>query len=138
MKKYIIYQVIPAGVLMAAVVQCSMAADSAEILYRQCQARGSTIAQRECYPVAEKLSEAELVTAEKKVRLSLIQLESVSEGSRSMHPVLAFDHAERQYRKFRTAEKQRVLTSYGSGNGGDLAAYQTVIEMNLARINLLK
>lgn len=66
LKKYIIYQVIPAGVLMAAVVQCSMAADSAEILYRQCQARGSTIAQRECYPVAEKLSEAELVTAEKK------------------------------------------------------------------------
>lgn len=30
------------------------------------------------------------------------------------------------------------MASYGSGNGGDLAAYQVVIEMNLARINLLK
>ncbi|HGJ4365176.1 TPA: DUF1311 domain-containing protein [Salmonella enterica subsp. enterica serovar Thompson] len=138
MKKNIIYYAIPGVVLMAAVNQWATAADSAEILYRQCQARDSTIAQRECYPAAERQSETELIAAEKKVRLSLGQLESISKGSRSMHPVQAFDRAELMYRKFRTAESQRVLASYGSGNGGDLAAYQTVIEMNLSRIHLLK
>lgn len=138
LKNYIIYHVIPGIALMVAVNQWSMAADSAEILYRQCQAGVSTVAQRKCYPAAERQSEAELVAAEKKARLSLTQMESISEGSRSLHPVRAFDRAELLYRKFRTAERERVMASYGSGNGGDLAAYQVVIEMNLARINLLK
>lgn len=46
--------------------------------------------------------------------------------------------AERAYRSFRTAESDRVLASYGSGNGGGLAFYKTTIEMNLARIKQLK
>ncbi len=54
-----------------------------------------------------------------------------------MHPVLAFDRAAHAFRKFRDAERRRVLTSYGSGNGGDLAASTTVIEMNIARARLL-
>ncbi|KFS16946.1 hypothetical protein AK63_23415, partial [Salmonella enterica subsp. enterica serovar Bareilly str. CFSAN000955] len=76
----------PGIALMVAVNQWSMAADSAEILYRQCQAGVSTVAQRKCYPAAERQSEAELVAAEKKARLSLTQMESISEGSRSLHP----------------------------------------------------
>ncbi|MDR2249573.1 lysozyme inhibitor LprI family protein [Acinetobacter sp.] len=115
-----------------------MAAESAETLYRKCQARTSTVEQRKCYPAVEKQSEVELVAAEKKVRATMVELEKMSEGSRSMHPVKAFDQAARAYRDFRTAESGRVLASYGSGNGGGLAASQTNIEMNLARIKLLK
>ncbi|TPW38385.1 DUF1311 domain-containing protein [Serratia sp. SRS-8-S-2018] len=114
-----------------------MAAKSAEILYRQCQVRTSSVEQRECYPAVEKQSEAELVVAEKRIRAAMVELENISEGSRSMHPVQAFDHAEQAYRAFRAAESQRVLASYGSGNGSDLAASQTYIEMNPARIKLL-
>ncbi|WP_432324120.1 lysozyme inhibitor LprI family protein [Yersinia enterocolitica] len=138
MKKNIIYRIAPSIILVGALTQTSMAAESAEILYRQCQARTSSVEQRECYPAVEKQSETELVAAEKKARASMVDLENISEGSRSVHPVQAFDHAELAYRAFRAAESHRVLASYGSGNGGDLAAYQTGIEMNLARIKLLR
>ncbi|VWD63928.1 hypothetical protein BLA50215_07775 [Burkholderia lata] len=68
----------------------------------------------------------------------MVALESESEGSRSLHPVVAFEKAERAYRAFRIAESNRVLTSYGSGNGGGLAASKATIEMNLRRIKQLK
>jgi uncharacterized protein YecT (DUF1311 family) len=114
-----------------------VAAESAEALYAQCKAKQSMVQQRECYPAVEKQSENELVAAEKKARADMVELERVSEGSRALHPVMAFDKAERAYRAFRAAERNRVLASYGSGNGGDLAANQATIEMNLVRIKQL-
>lgn len=75
--------------------------------------------------------------AEKKARARMMKLEKISEGSRSMHPVLALDRATRAFRVFRSAESNRVLASYGSGNGGDLAAFTTIIDMNIARARLL-
>lgn len=126
-----------AGLMFAAMCTPSIAAESAETLYKQCEAKQTTTEQRECYPVVEKQSEVELVAAEKKARADMVELENESEGSRSLHPVMAFDKAQRAYRAFRTAESNRVLTSYGSGNGGDLAANQATIAMNLARIKQL-
>ncbi|WP_243751046.1 DUF1311 domain-containing protein [Paraburkholderia sp. BL10I2N1] len=114
-----------------------MAADTAATLYRQCRDKPSTAAQRDCYPDVVRRSEIELVTAEKKARAHMMELEKISEGSRSMHPVLAFDKAARTFRVFRDAESNRVLASYGSGNGGDLAASGTAIKMNIARARLL-
>jgi uncharacterized protein YecT (DUF1311 family) len=125
-------------VFVAMCSQTSIAAESAEALYKQCEAKQTTAEQRKCYPVVKKQSEIELVAAEKKVRADMVELEGESESSRSLHPVMAFDKAERAYRAFRTAESHRVLTSYGSGNGGDLAANQAAIEMNLTRIRQLK
>ncbi len=118
--------------------QASLAAESATTLYEQCATKQTTVEQRKCYPVAVKQSEVELIAAEKKVRTAMVALEKESEGSRSLHPVMAFDKAERVYRAFRTAETNRVLASYGSGNGGDIAANQATIEMNLVRIKQLK
>jgi uncharacterized protein YecT (DUF1311 family) len=124
-------------VLIAICTQTAVAAESAEALYAQCKAKQSMVQQRECYPAVEKQSENELVAAEKKARADMVELERVSEGSRALHPVMAFDKAERAYRAFRAAERNRVLASYGSGNGGDLAANQATIEMNLVRIKQL-
>lgn len=118
-------------------VQTSIAAESVEAFYKRCKARQTTVEQRECYPAVAKQSEAELVAAEKKVRAAMVGLESESEGSRSAHPVKAFDNAVRTYRAFRTAESNRVSASYGSGNGGDLASYETIIKMNIMRIRQL-
>ncbi|KUY84087.1 lysozyme inhibitor LprI family protein [Burkholderia sp. RF4-BP95] len=137
MKIYAIHHVAAGLVFAAMCTQPSMAAESAEALYKQCEAKQTTAEQRECYPVAAKQSEIELVAAEKKARAEMVDLENESEGSRSLHPVMAFDKAERAYRAFRTAESNRVLASYGSGNGGGLASHQATIEMNLARIKLL-
>ncbi|WP_296226622.1 lysozyme inhibitor LprI family protein [Ralstonia sp. UBA689] len=124
-------------VLMAPTAQTAFAETSAEALYQQCDAKTTTAEQRDCYPAAVKQSEIELTHAEAKARAELVELEKLSEGSRSMHPVQAFDKAARAYRAFRDAESKRVMTSYGSGNGGGLAAYQTVIGMNLARAKQL-
>ncbi|AJC22325.1 lysozyme inhibitor LprI family protein [Pandoraea pulmonicola] len=124
-------------VLVAICTQTTVAAESAEALYAQCKAKQSMVQQRECYPAVEKQSENELVAAEKKARADMVELERVSEGSRALHPVMAFDKAEHAYRAFRAAERNRVLASYGSGNGGDLAANQATIEMNLIRIKQL-
>ncbi|MBS0454242.1 MAG: DUF1311 domain-containing protein [Proteobacteria bacterium] len=130
---------VAAGFVFAAMgTRTSMAAESTEALYKQCETKQSTAEQRECYPVVAKQSEVELVAAEKKQRAAMVDLENESEGSLSMHPVKAFDKAERTYRAFRTAESNRVLASYGSGNGGGLASYRVTIEMNLARIKQLK
>lgn len=137
MKVKAIHHVAAGFVFVAVCTQSSLAAESAEALYKQCEARQTTAEQRECYPVAARQSEVELVAAEKKVRTAMVDLENESEGSRSLHPVMAFDKAERAYRAFRTAESNRVLASYGSGNGGGLASYQATIEMNLARIRQL-
>ncbi|CFQ27547.1 lysozyme inhibitor LprI family protein [Yersinia bercovieri] len=139
MKANAIHYVVAGAVFTAICTQTSIAAatESAETLYKQCQAKQTTVEQRECYPLVAKESEVELVAAEKKVRTAMVELEKVSEGSRSMHPVKAFDNAERAYRAFRTAESHRVLASYGSGNGGGLASYQTIIEMNMMRIHQL-
>lgn len=137
MKANAIYSVVAGAVFMAICTQTSIAAESVEALYKQCQAKQTTAEQRECYPVVAKQSEIELVATEKKVRAALVELENESEGSRSMHPVKAFDNAERAYRAFRTAEGHRVLASYGSGNGGGLASYQATIEMNMMRIHQL-
>ena len=131
-------QSMAAGAVLAVMYALpAVAAESAEVLYKQCEAKESTAEQRECYPAVVKQSEAELVAVEKKTRADLVELENMSEGSKSLQPVKAFDNAERAYREFRTAESHRVLTSYGSGNGGGLAAYQTIIEMNLSRIKQL-
>lgn len=125
-------------VFVATLTQTAMAANSAEELYDKCEARQTTAEQRDCYPAVVKQSEVELAAVEKKVRRALAELENTSEGSRSMHPVKNFDKAKRAYRVFRDAESNRVLSSYGSGNGGGLAAYKVTIEMNLARIKQLK
>jgi uncharacterized protein YecT (DUF1311 family) len=118
-------------------IQSASAAETAATLYRRCRDKPSTAEQRDCYPVVVRQSEIELAAAEKKARARMVKLESISEGSRSMHPVLAFDRATRAFRVFRNAEGNRELASYGSGNGGDLAASATVIEMNIARARLL-
>lgn len=114
------------------------AAEPTTALYHACEAKQTTAEQRICYPLVFAQSEAELVETEKNTRANLLALAKESQGSRLMYPVKAFDKAERTYRAFRSAESNRILTSYGSGNGGDLAAYQTMIEMNLARIKQLK
>lgn len=129
---------IAAGLVLAAICTTSMAAESAEALYKQCEAKQTTAEQRECYPAVVQQSEMELIAVEKKVRAAMVDLEKISEGSRSLHPVKAFDKAESTYREFRAAESDRVLASYGSGNGGGLASQQAIIEMNLARIKQLK
>lgn len=138
MKINAIHHVAAGFVFAAMCTQTSMAAESAKALYKQCEAKQTTAEQRECYPVVAKQSEVELVAAEKKARATMVDLENESEGSRSMHPVKAFDKAARTYRAFRTAESNYVLASAGSGNGGGLASYQVTIEMNLARIKQLK
>lgn len=138
MKVNVIHHVVAGFVFAVIGTQTSMAAESAEALYKQCEAKHTTAEQRKCYPVVAKQSEVELVAAEKKARAAMINLENESEGSRSMHPVKAFDKAARAYRAFRDAESNLVLASYGSGNGGGLASYQATIEMNLARIKKLK
>ncbi|WBM69003.1 lysozyme inhibitor LprI family protein [Buttiauxella sp. WJP83] len=131
-------QSILAGLMFAALCsQTVLAAESAEGLYKKCEEKLSTAEQRECYPIVVKQSEIELSAAEKKVRAELVELEKESEGSRSLHSVKAFDKAELAYREFRNAESNRVLTSYGSGNGGGLAAYKSTIDMNLMRIKQL-
>ncbi|AYN29067.1 MULTISPECIES: lysozyme inhibitor LprI family protein [Buttiauxella] len=137
MKLNSIQSMVAGTVLVAMTSLPAVAAESAQALYKQCEAKESTAEQRECYPAVVKQSEAELVAIEKKTRADLVELENMSEGSKSLQPVKAFDNAERAYREFRTAESHRVLTSYGSGNGGGLAAYQTIIEMNLSRIKQL-
>lgn len=113
-------------------------ADTATDLYQRCRNQETTAQQRECYPAAIRQSELQLAAAEKSVRADLKKLEAVSPSSRTLHPVRAFDKAERAFRLFRDAERRRVLTSYGSGNGGDLAAAQVMIEMNLERVKALK
>lgn len=128
-------QSMAAGAVLA--VMYALPAAATETLYKQCEEKQTTAEQRECYPAVVKQSEAELVAVEKKTRADLVELEKISEGSKSLHPVKAFDNAERAYRQFRTAESNRVLTSFGSGNGGDIASYQTIIEMNLLRIKQL-
>ncbi|MCD4547715.1 hypothetical protein LRP79_26715 [Burkholderia pseudomallei] len=60
----------------------SMAAESAEELYKQCEAKQTTAEQRECYPVVAKQSEIQLVAAERKARTAMVELENESEGSR--------------------------------------------------------
>ena len=138
MKINAIYYV-AAGILFTTIfTQTSMAAESTEELYKQCEAKQTIAEQRACYPMVAKQSEAELIVAEKQARATMVDLERKSEGSRLMQPVKAFDKAERIYRAFRSAESHRVLASYGSGNGGGLASYQTTIEMNIARIKQLK
>ncbi|WP_332397992.1 lysozyme inhibitor LprI family protein, partial [Burkholderia ubonensis] len=130
---------VPAMLLFSALVtQTALAADSADALFKQCESKSTTANQRDCYPAVVKQSEIELVAAEKKARAEMVELERISEGSRSMHPVQAFDKAARAYRAFRDAESNRVTTSYGSGNGGGHAAYQTIVEMNLTRAKRLK
>lgn len=109
----------------------------AALIYQQCRNKNTTAEQRDCYPAAIRQSEVELKAAEKKERASMADLEAMSPGSAEMHPVRAFDEAARAFRAFRDAESQRVLASYGSGNGGGLAASETVIRMNLDRIKLL-
>lgn len=106
-------------------------------LYKQCRDKPTTVQQRDCFPAAVQQSESELAAAEKDARADLEELEAVSPGSRSLHPVQAFDEAARAFRAFREAERQRVLTSYGSGNGGGVAAAETVIRMNLERSDAL-
>lgn len=127
--------------LWAAALLCISAqaarADTAADLYARCRNQQTTAEQRECYPAAIRQSELELAAAEKGVRAELKELEAVSPGSRALHPVRAFDKAKRAFRLFRDAERRRVMTSYGSGNGGDLAAAQAVIQMNLERVKVL-
>jgi len=131
-------QAIAAGAVLAVMyVLPAAATETAQVLYKQCNDKQTTVEQRECYQAAVKQSEAELVAAEKKARADLVELEKISEGSKSLNPVKAFDNAERAYLQFRTAESQRVMTSYGSGNGGDIASYQTIIEMNIMRTKQL-
>ncbi|MBS0317027.1 MAG: DUF1311 domain-containing protein [Proteobacteria bacterium] len=127
--------------LVAALFCISMQAvraDTATDLYARCRNQQTTAEQRECYPAAIRQSELELSAAEKGVRAALRELEAISPGSQTLHPVRAFDKAKRAFRLFRDVERRRVLTSYGSGNGGDLAAAQAVIEMNLERVKALK
>ncbi len=124
--------------LAAMFAEASPATESAEALFKSCQGKQTIAAQRECYPAVVKQSEAELVVVERNVRNAMVELENESAGSRPMRPVRAFDKAERAYRAFRAAESDRVSASYGSGNGGGLASYQLMIEMNLARIKQLK
>lgn len=123
--------------LLCVAAQLAPAAETATSLYAQCRAKPTTAEQRDCYPMVVKQSELELVAAEKKVRADMVELEKISEGSRSLHPVRAFDKTARAFRAFRAAESTRVLTSYGSGNGGGLAAWEAEIQMNLARTKLL-
>ncbi len=123
--------------LLGAVLQSAFAAQTAMDLYRQCRDKATTALQRQCFPAAIRQSEIELTAAEKLARANLEELEAISPGSRSVHPVRAFDEATRAFRTFREAEWRRVLTSYGSGTGGDLAASETVIRMNLERVDAL-
>ena len=125
------------GVLLCMMMQSALPAETAATLYKQCRDKRSTAEQRDCYPAAVRQSEIELAAAEKKVRAGMVELEKISLGSRAMHPVRAFDQAERAFRTFRDAESNRALATYGSGNGGGLAAFETIIEMNIARANLL-
>ncbi len=125
------------GALLWGVLQSAPAAEPAANLYRQCLDKPSTAEQRNCYPAVVRQSEIELAAAERKARARMVELEKISEGSRSMRPVLAFDRAARAFRAFRNAESNRVLASYGSGNGGDLATSAMVIDMNIARAKQL-
>ncbi len=129
--------VLVGGVLLCMMMQSALAAETAATLYKQCRDKPSTAEQRDCYPAAVRQSEIELVSAEKKVRADMVELEKISQGSRAMHPVRAFDRAERAFHTFRDAESNRALATYGSGNGGGLAVFETIIEMNIARANLL-
>jgi uncharacterized protein YecT (DUF1311 family) len=123
--------------ILCMMLQSTRAAESAIVLYQQCRAKSTTAEQRECYPAVVRQSEIELAAAEKKVRAEMVELEAISPGSRKARPVLAFDKAEHTYRAFRDAESDRVSSSYGSGNGGGLAAFEAAIEMNTARTRLL-
>ncbi|MDE4920623.1 uncharacterized protein YecT (DUF1311 family) [Cupriavidus metallidurans] len=138
MKTNVLHQVAAGFVFAAMCSQTALAGTTAETLYKQCAAKETNAEQRECYPAAVRQSEVELVAAEKKARAAMVDLERESEGSRSLQPVMAFDKAERAYRAFRTAESNRVVASYGSGNGGGLASYKATIEMNLTRIKQLQ
>ncbi len=125
------------GVLLCMMMQSALPGEPAATLYKQCRDKPSAYEQRDCYPAVVRQSEFELAAAEKKVRAGMVELEKISQGSRAMRPVHAFDQAERAFRAFRNAESNRVLASYGSGNGGGLAAFEAIIEMNIARVNLL-
>lgn len=125
------------GFVIAATCTQVAQAESAAALYVQCEAKPSMAEQRECFPAAAKQAELELVAAERAARVAMVDLEKESAGSRAMHPVKAFDQAARAYRAFRSAESRRVLTSYGTGNGGGLAVQQVTIRMDLARIKQL-
>jgi uncharacterized protein YecT (DUF1311 family) len=125
------------GVLLCMMMQSALPSETAATLYKECRDKPSTAEQRDCYPAVVRQSEIELGAAEKKVRAGMVELEKISQGSHAMHPVRAFDRAERAFRAFRDAESKRALASYGSGNGGGLAGFETIIEMNIARANLL-
>ena len=118
-------------------IQSTVSAETAEAMYQECRSKLSIAEQRDCFPAAVRQSDIELTAAEKKARADLVELESISAGSRAVHPVLAFDRAAHTFHAFRDAESRRVRASYGSGNGGDVAAYATSIEMNIARARLL-
>lgn len=123
--------------VLCLIIQFPACAETADALFRQCRDKPSTAEQRSCYPAIVKQSEIELVATERKARFKMVELETISEGSRAIHPARAFDRAARAFRAFRDAESMRVLASYGSGNGGDLAASAVVIEMNINRAKLL-
>ncbi|MGF6659500.1 uncharacterized protein YecT (DUF1311 family) [Paraburkholderia atlantica] len=123
--------------LFCPTIQSAMATEKAEAMYQQCRSQQSTARQRDCYPAVLRQAEIELAAAGNEARADLVELESISEGSRAVHPVLAFDDAARAFGAFRDAESRRVRASYGSGNGGDLAAYATSIEMTIARARQL-
>lgn len=125
------------GSLLSVTLQSAQAADDALTLYKQCQAKPSTAEQRECFPAVIKQSEIELAAAEKAARAEMVELEEISPASRELHPVLNFDNAATAFYAFRDAESQRVLSSFGSGNGGGLAASETIIQMNIARAKTL-
>ncbi|MDR6504187.1 hypothetical protein J2785_007384 [Burkholderia ambifaria] len=74
-------------VFSALVTQTALAAESADALYKQCESKSATENQRNCYPAVVKQSEIELIAAEKNARAEMVELENISEGSRSMHPV---------------------------------------------------
>lgn len=63
--------------------------------------------------------------------------EAVSPIATELNDVADADKAARTFRAFRAAESARVLASYGSGNGGGLAAWETEIQMNLDRTKKL-
>ena len=110
---------------------------SADAMFKECSVSLSTAEQRDCLPLVLKKSEAELVSAEKKERASMAELEKISEGSRKLRPVRAFDRAAKAFRAYRDSECNRVLTSYGSGNGGGIAFWECKIKMNLERASKL-
>ncbi|CAB3799323.1 hypothetical protein LMG28614_04940 [Paraburkholderia ultramafica] len=125
------------GVLLYMMMQSALPDEPAATVYKLCRDKPSAAEQRDCYPAVVRHSEIELAAAEKKVRAGMVELEKISEGSRATHPVRAFGQAERAFRTFRDAESNRALAAYGSGNGGGLAVFVTIIEMNIARANQL-